>query len=70
MNAAIIAGNEPDMRLPRLQAFWEQVTTIYPWPTPDLGDVNRRAFEQLSGLASILFGQSGFFTQRPDRWPP
>jgi len=64
INSAIIAGNEPQMRVARLREFWEQVTTVYPWPTLDYGDVNRRVFEQLSGLASMLFGQTGFFDPR------
>ena len=64
INSAIIAGNEPQMRVARLREFWEQVTTVYPWPDLDFGDVNRRVFEQLSGLASMLFGQTGFFDPR------
>ena len=64
INSAIIAGNEPQMRVARLREFWEQVTTVYPWPDLDSGDVNRRVFEQLSGLASMLFGQTGFFDPR------
>jgi NTE family protein len=64
INSAIIAGNEPQMRVARLREFWEQVTTVYPWPALDPGDVNRRLFEQLSGLASLLFGQTGFFDPR------
>jgi NTE family protein len=64
INSAIIAGNEPRMRVARLREFWEQVTTVYPWPHLDSGDVNRRLFEQLSGLASMLFGQTGFFDPR------
>jgi NTE family protein len=64
INSAIIAGNEPRMRAARLREFWEQVTTVYPWPHLDSGDVNRRLFEQLSGLASMLFGQTGFFDPR------
>jgi NTE family protein len=64
INSAIIAGNDPPIRVARLREFWEQVTTVYPWPDPDPGDVNRRVFEQLSGLASMLFGQTGFFDPR------
>jgi NTE family protein len=29
INAAIIAGNEPDMRLPRLRQFWKQSTSSF-----------------------------------------
>src|SRR5580704_13708550 len=35
INAAIIAGNPPEMRVERLRAFWEGITTLWPstlWP--------------------------------------
>jgi NTE family protein len=42
INAAVIAGNPPDRRLPALLAFWEQITERKIWPfTPD-GDVFRK----------------------------
>ncbi|GCC47855.1 hypothetical protein chiPu_0032135, partial [Chiloscyllium punctatum] len=31
INAAIIAGNEPDKRVPRLKEFWEMVSAPVPW---------------------------------------
>src|SRR5262249_7925766 len=31
INAAIIAGNAPDMRVPRLRQFWESVTAPTAW---------------------------------------
>jgi NTE family protein len=64
INSAIIAGNEPEMRLPRLRQFWEQSTTSFPWPALDFGEDARRLFEQMSGLFSVLFGQPGFFSPR------
>jgi len=64
INAAIIAGNEPRMRLPRLREFWEQSTSGFPWPVPDLGDEGRRFFNHISAAASATFGQPGFFTPR------
>lgn len=67
INSAIIAGNEPEARVPKLRAFWEQMTTSFPWPAFDFGDDARRLFEQLSGFSSVLFGQAGFFTPR---YPP
>ena len=64
INSAIIAGNEPDMRLPRLREFWEQSTSSFRWPALDLGDDVRRLFNQTSAVSSLLTGQPGFFTPR------
>src|SRR6185437_4499556 len=67
INSSIIAGNEPEQRLSKLRDFWEQTTTSFAWPVFDFGDDVRRLFEQMSGLSSVLFGQSGFFAPR---YPP
>jgi NTE family protein len=67
INAAIIAGNEPEQRLPRLRQFWEQVTSSYNWPTATLGDDMRRFFNQASATITTLAGQPGFF--RPQLIP-
>ncbi len=64
INAAIIAGNEPDMRLPRLRQFWERSTTSFRWPAQDFGDDVRRLFNQTSAVSSLLSGQPGFFQPR------
>lgn len=67
INASIVAGNAPEDRLPRLRAFWERATTPFLAPAAALGDDLRRLFNQMSGMASAVAGQSGFF--RP-RFPP
>ncbi len=64
INAAIIAGNEPNMRLPRLQQFWEQVTSSFRWPALDSGSDARRLFNSTSAMSSLLSGQPGFFQPR------
>jgi NTE family protein len=64
INAAIIAGNAPADRLPRLRRFWEQVTSSFPWPTFDFGDDSRRMFNHTSAMSSLLRGQPGFFSPR------
>ena len=64
INAAIIAGNEPDMRLPRLREFWEQTTSSFRWPPLALGDDMRRLFNHTSAISSLLSGQPGFFKPR------
>ena len=76
INAAIIAGNAPEQRVERLQAFWEGITApnAFFWQGgPETGllpagwggalaDPRR-----LSSLAALLFGQPGFFAR--DRRP-
>jgi NTE family protein len=62
INAAIIAGNAPEKRVERLRAFWEGITTSWPWPigSDAAFDVHRRA----SCLNALVFGQPGFFAPR------
>jgi len=69
INSAIIAGNPPDLRLPRLRAFWEQVTDRKIWPfTPD-GDIFRKARNATSCWLTTVNGQPGFFAPRfPNPW--
>jgi NTE family protein len=64
INSAIIAGNEPDLRLPRLRQFWEHATSSFPWPVLDIGDDMRRLFNHASAISSWLSGQPGFFKPR------
>ncbi|WP_373414442.1 DUF3734 domain-containing protein [Ensifer aridi] len=70
INAAIIAGNEPEDRLRRLKAFWERITCAFPWPAPAWDTTARRFFNAVSTGASVLAGQPGFFQPRlsPAAW--
>jgi NTE family protein len=65
INSAIIAGNAPENRVARLRSFWEEITapTMLLPPAPDgpLAAWQHRA----SALATLMFGQPGFFTPRP-----
>ncbi|MGI6247162.1 MAG: patatin-like phospholipase family protein [Pseudochelatococcus sp.] len=62
VNAAIIAGNPPDQRLPKLRAFWEKITERKVWAyTPD-GDIFRQLRNANSAFLTYMFGQPGFFT--------
>jgi len=72
VNAAIIAGNEPENRVPRLRQFWEQATSSFPWPAPACGDAARRLFNALSAQTAVVAGQPGFFRPRalPGAWWP
>ncbi len=62
INSAIIAGNPPEKRLERLQAFWERITARKVWHyTPD-GDIYRKARNLTSSLHDLeRIGQPGFF---------
>ena len=64
VNSAIIAGNEPDMRPPRLRQFWERSTSSFRWPALDFGDDMRRLFNHTSAISSLVSGQPGFFKPR------
>jgi NTE family protein len=64
INAAIIAGNAPDKRVDHLRAFWDEVTAPTElWPAPPEGPMAHWQ-QNASALASILFGQPGFFAPR------
>ncbi|MFV2035194.1 MAG: patatin-like phospholipase family protein, partial [Halocynthiibacter sp.] len=61
INAALIAGNPPELRVRRLRMFWQKVTsriTFAPNPGWPLG---RGAFNQLSAASAALTGVPGFF---------
>jgi NTE family protein len=61
INAAIIAGNTPDKRLEKLEAFWSRITDRLIWlHTPD-GDIFRQARNATSSLFTMMLGQPGFF---------
>lgn len=63
LNAAIIAGNPPQRRVERLQAFWDAICQPAMWPLTLQGG--------LGGLAAwraLVEGQPGFF--RPRMPPP
>src|ERR1700761_7789304 len=61
INSAIIAGNPPERRLERLEAFWRTITNRTVWAhTPD-GDIYRQARNLTSALYTMTLGQPGFF---------
>ena len=73
INAAIIAGNEPEKRVPRLKEFWEMVSAPVPWNPVVGGDHGRTFFNESSAALIATFGVPGFFTPRlPPAllWPP
>ncbi len=63
INAAILAGNAPDMRLKRLDDFWQTIS----WPAIplDLGHgLVRILFNTASNAQALTLGQPHFFTPR------
>ncbi len=70
INASLIAGNAPQHRIERLQAFWSRVTggnSLWPqFDMPGWDSAVLHATQQKMGAASaVLFGQPGFFRPRP-----
>jgi NTE family protein len=73
VNAAIIAGNPPERRVPRLKEFWELVSSPVPWNPVVGSDRGRNAFNEASAVLVATFGVPGFFTPRfppAPLWPP
>ncbi len=64
INAAIIAGNAAEDRVPRLRSFWEGVTKpSWRWPSAD-PDLPTAWDQRASALSAVLYGQPGFFAPR------
>jgi NTE family protein len=82
MNAALIAGNQPEARVAKLREFWQRITQGALWDGAGLlamargaarGDFARSVLNQLSAGASLAGGVAGFFAPRfPAVWlqPP
>jgi NTE family protein len=76
INAAIIAGNPPNLRVEKLREFWEGITTLPIDPTGgDLGsllargDAARGFLNQMSAAVALFSGAAGFFQPRvPNPW--
>jgi NTE family protein len=68
VNAALIAGNPPERRLERLNAFWAKMTSALPsFPFFASGRM-REWVNALSAGEVMTAGVPGFFT--PRLWPP
>lgn len=64
INAAIIAGNRPELRLERLREFWHLVSSPVPWQPQLPNDFLRSLYNESSAAAIATFGVPGFFTPR------
>lgn len=67
INAAIIAGNEPEKRVDRLKEFWEMAASPVPWSPLLTNDQQRAYFNETSAAVIAAFGVPGFFAPR---FPP
>jgi NTE family protein len=68
VNAAIIAGNPAQTRVPRLREFWERVSSGLPLVPPPILEPLRRTLNLFSASAALSFGVPHFF--RPRVPPP
>jgi NTE family protein len=64
INAALIAGNAPEVRVARLREFWERVSSGNPFVPPATLDPVRPAFNRLNAASVAIFGVPGFFVPR------
>lgn len=65
INAAIIAGNDPDSRSEKLQSFWDIISASSMKSFFNSDDLSFRKFENyLSSEQCLLMGQPGFFQPR------
>ena len=67
INAALIAGNPPDLRVERLRAFWNLVSSGLLVDAPRGHEDMHRVFNRASSAISAATGVPGFY--RP-RMPP
>jgi len=67
INAALIAGNAPEVRVEKLRCFWETVTTdpLPRWLLPEMhGDIARNFANRWHGAAALFNGAPGLFSPR------
>jgi NTE family protein len=67
INAALIVGNPPELRLERLKTFWETVSSRLLLDPAVPGDRSRNLFNETSATMALLMGAPGFFEPR---FPP
>ncbi|GAA4034261.1 patatin-like phospholipase family protein [Actimicrobium antarcticum] len=65
INAAIIAGNEQPMRIPRLREFWERISHRDNVDLNQVTDEARRLNTVVATMDAMVRGVPGFFAPRP-----
>jgi NTE family protein len=64
INGAIIAGNAPEDRVPRLRQFWNMVSSALKGIPISHHNHWRNSFNEASSLFSLIYGVPGFFEPR------
>ena len=64
INAAIIAGNKPEVRVAKLKMFWDKLSSGLQGTSFFPGDQGRSFFNEMSSMAATMFGIPGFFSPR------
>lgn len=64
INAALIVGNPPELRLERLKAFWDMVSSRLLLDPVVPGERGRSFFNEASAAMALAVGTPGFFTPR------
>ena len=67
INSAIIAGNPPERRIPRLRQFWDMVSSQLILQPLSHDDQSRKLFNEASAALVAAVGVPGFFEPR---FPP
>ena len=68
VNAALIAGNPPELRVKALRAFWDRMSAALPTFPIWTGDLGREWLHEASAMFVAAFGVPGFF--KPNLLPP
>jgi NTE family protein len=68
VNAALIAGNPPELRVKALKAFWDRTSAALPTFPIWTGDFGREWLHEASAAFVATFGVPGFF--KPNLLPP
>ncbi len=67
INAALIAGNAPQVRVAKLREFWELVSSAVPLASTPIHVSAREGLNEASATQVMMFGVPGFFVPR---FPP
>ena len=64
IHAALLAGNPPELRMARLNEFWDRISRPQTLAAPTWRDATRRWHNHFHAGLGALFGQPGFFRPR------
>ncbi len=64
INAAIICGNPPNIRVEKLETLWEKISSAVAFSPLTHGPKSRQAFAEFAAATTMSFGVPGFFKPR------